>query len=105
MVRYTIVFLSSKRFTLIGVLLLLSIALRRLEPAPSAPITNEDSSTHSLGVLLLGASLLLLLLLAVALMSLVVLPVLLLLPACCWKVSLHTCRHQARRRVADNGSV
>jgi hypothetical protein len=84
MVRYTIVFLSSKRFTLNGVLLLLSIALRRLEPAPSAPTTKDDSSTHSVSGSLL---LLLLVVVAVALIVLVVLPVLLLLPDCCWKVS------------------
>jgi hypothetical protein len=77
--------------TLKGVLLLASMALRRLDPAPSAPMTKDDSSVHSNGVA--GVLLLLLLLLAVAaaLMVLVVLAVL-LLDCCCWKVSLQTCR-------------
>jgi hypothetical protein len=47
MVRYTMVLLSGKRLTPKALLLLASIALRRLDFAPSAPMTNNDSSTHS----------------------------------------------------------
>ena len=63
------VFLSGKRLTPKGVLLLVSIALRRLDFAPSAPITKDDSSTHSCGG---GAAAVVLLVLLLVLLLLVV---------------------------------
>jgi hypothetical protein len=57
MVRYTMVFLSSKRVSFKGLLrlrLLFSIAVRKLDPAPSAPMTKEETSNIS-GTLFLEA--------------------------------------------------
>lgn len=93
-VRYTIVLLSSKRLTLKPEVLSAAavMAVHRVERAPSAPMTNDDSSTHSAGVCCESPSAAA----AGAVGLLLRLWLLLALFGCCrCRVSLHTCKGAA----------